>query len=58
LAAQPPAGDDEEALLTRLIALESQLAEDLARKSRHQKPERQIRWRQEIDALLTLLEKR
>ncbi|WP_333710006.1 ABC-F family ATP-binding cassette domain-containing protein [Pluralibacter gergoviae] len=54
----PPAGDDEEALLTRLIALESQLAEDLARKPRHQKPERQIRWRQEIDALLTLLEKR
>ncbi|HID4130032.1 TPA: ATP-binding cassette domain-containing protein, partial [Pluralibacter gergoviae] len=45
-------------LLTRLIALESQLAEDLARKPRHQKPERQIRWRQEIDALLTLLEKR
>ena len=58
LAVQPPAGDDEEALLTRLIALESQLAEDLARKPRHQKPERQIRWRQEIDALLTLLEKR
>ena len=40
-----PEGDD---LLERLIALEQRLAEDLARKPKHQKPLMQQRWREEI----------
>ena len=35
-------------LLERLIELEWQLAEDLARKPKHQKPQLQQRWREEI----------
>lgn len=38
-------GDD---LLERLITLEQRLAEDLARKPKHQKPLMQQRWREEI----------
>lgn len=40
-----PEGDDQ---LERLIALEQRLAEDLARKPKHQKPLMQQRWREEI----------
>ncbi|WP_347289651.1 ATP-binding cassette domain-containing protein [Kluyvera georgiana] len=40
-----PEGDD---LLERLIVLEQRLAEDLARKPKHQKPLMQQRWREEI----------
>lgn len=58
LAEQPQPCGDEEALLARLIALEERLEEDLTRKPRHQKPRLQDQWRLEIDALLTLLEKR
>lgn len=41
-------GDD---LLERLITLEQRLAEDLARKPKHQKPLMQQRWREEIDLI-------
>ena len=40
------ASDD---LLERLIALETLLAEDLARKPKHQKPHLQVQWRKEIE---------
>lgn len=43
-----PEGDD---LLERLIVLEQRLAEDLARKPKHQKPLMQQRWREEIDLI-------
>lgn len=42
------ASDD---LLERLIALETLLAEDLARKPKHQKPQLQAQWRKEIEVL-------
>ncbi len=42
------AGDSEEALLTRLIELETLLSDDLQRKAKHQKPGLQARWRQQI----------
>ncbi|EPO4111025.1 ABC-F family ATP-binding cassette domain-containing protein [Enterobacter cloacae] len=42
------ASDD---LLERLIALETLLAEDLARKPKHQKPQLQAQWRQEIEVI-------
>lgn len=38
-------------LLERLVALETLLAEDLARKPKHQKPQLQAQWRKEIEAL-------
>ncbi|MEO3988650.1 ABC-F family ATP-binding cassette domain-containing protein [Pseudocitrobacter cyperus] len=40
--------EDDDLLLERLIELESRLAEDLARKPKHQKPQLQQSWRQEI----------
>ncbi|MDU7471426.1 MAG: ATP-binding cassette domain-containing protein, partial [Serratia marcescens] len=40
--------ESEEALLTALLALESKLEDDLARKPKHQKPALQARWRREI----------
>ncbi|MEG7344830.1 ABC-F family ATP-binding cassette domain-containing protein [Serratia marcescens] len=40
--------EDEEALLAGLLALESKLEDDLARKPKHQKPALQARWRREI----------
>ncbi|HCI6839340.1 TPA: ABC-F family ATP-binding cassette domain-containing protein [Klebsiella quasipneumoniae subsp. quasipneumoniae] len=49
------AADDEEALLTRLIALEQWLADDMARKPKHQKPSLQAQWREEIARLLNQL---
>lgn len=42
------ASDD---LLERLIALETLLAEDLARKLKHQKPHLQVQWRKEIEVI-------
>ena len=42
------ASDD---LLERLIALETLLAEDLARKPKHQKPHQQAQWRKEIEVI-------
>lgn len=42
-------------LLERLIALETLLEEDLARKPKHQKPLLQAKWRQEIEAIEALL---
>lgn len=52
-----PAGadDDEEALLARLIDLEQWLADDMARKPKHQKPSLQAQWQEEIDRLLNQL---
>lgn len=38
-------------LLERLVALETLLAEDMARKSKHQKPQLQQQWREEIARL-------
>ncbi len=45
---QPSPSDD---LLERLVALEALLAEDLARKPKHQKPQLQAQWREEIKNL-------
>ncbi|CAI8893311.1 ABC-F family ATP-binding cassette domain-containing protein [Kosakonia quasisacchari] len=45
------APEDADALLERLILLETQLAEDLARKAKHQKPQLQAQWREEIERL-------
>ncbi|KEQ16535.1 ABC-F family ATP-binding cassette domain-containing protein [Endozoicomonas numazuensis] len=42
---------DEESLLERLIELETKLQDDLARKPRHQKPEKQQSWQQEISQI-------
>jgi len=44
----PALSDD---LLERLIALETLLAEDVARKPKHQKPQLQAQWRKEIEAI-------
>ncbi|MFG6091476.1 ABC-F family ATP-binding cassette domain-containing protein [Enterobacter soli] len=44
----PSAYDD---VLERLVALETLLAEDLARKPKHQKPQLQAQWRKEIEDL-------
>lgn len=38
-------------VLERLVALETLLAEDLARKPKHQKPQLQAQWRKEIEEL-------
>ncbi|NDO82251.1 ABC transporter [Citrobacter sp. NCU1] len=48
--------DDSDRLLEKLLLLEQQLADDLARKPKHQKPHLQAQWRQEIDALMLRLE--
>ncbi len=47
---------EEDLLLERLVALENRLAEDLARKEKHQKPALQKEWRKEIAALAARLE--
>ncbi|WP_336220368.1 ABC-F family ATP-binding cassette domain-containing protein [Citrobacter amalonaticus] len=46
---------DENALLEKLIALEQRLADDLARKPRHQKPQLQVQWRKEIADIMARL---
>lgn len=47
---------EEERLLATLLALESKLEEDLSRKVRHQKPELQRQWQQQIAQLSVLLD--
>lgn len=49
------AEDDHDALLERLITLEQLLADDLARKPKHQKPQLQAQWRKEMTAINTKL---
>ncbi|WP_145561038.1 ABC-F family ATP-binding cassette domain-containing protein [Yersinia mollaretii] len=46
---------EEERLLATLLDLESKLGEDLARKPKHQKPELQRQWQQQIAQLNTQL---
>lgn len=46
---------DDDDLLARLIELEQRLADDLARKPKHQKPQMQQRWREEIALINTQL---
>jgi len=46
---------DADALLARLVMLEDLLAQDMARKAKHQKAERQQQWRAEITALMQQL---
>jgi ATP-binding cassette, subfamily F, member 3 len=48
-------GHNADAVLERLIAAEALLAEDLARKPKFQKPDRQQQWRDEIEYLRGLL---
>lgn len=55
-ASTHPLPDDSDSLLEKLLLLEQQLANDLARKPKHQKPHLQAQWRQEIDALILQLE--
>jgi ATP-binding cassette, subfamily F, member 3 len=45
------AGVDEEAVLRRIVELEALIADDRARKARHQKPDRQRAWERELEAL-------
>lgn len=47
--------DDGDNLLEKLVALEQRLADDLARKPKHQKPQRQAQWRKEIAELIAQL---
>ena len=47
-AVQPSPYDD---LLERLVALETLLEDDLARKPKHQKPHLQAQWRKEIEEI-------
>ena len=47
--------DESDALLEQLIALETRLEQDLARKSAHQKPLLQAQWREEIARINRLL---
>ncbi len=44
----------EDDLLVRIVALEKLLEDDLARKPKFQKPERQVAWKTEIDELTEL----
>ena len=45
----PPSASND--LLERLVALETLLEEDLARKPKHQKPQLQAQWRREIEEI-------
>lgn len=47
---------DEEATLARIVDLEKLLSDDLARKPKFQKPDRQSRWREELATLYGALE--
>ncbi|MFH2388777.1 ABC-F family ATP-binding cassette domain-containing protein [Klebsiella aerogenes] len=51
----PPVDDLQEDLLERLVMLEQLLADDLLRKPKHQKPQLQALWRQEIEEINTHL---
>lgn len=48
--------DATDDLLETLLTLETQLADDLARKPKHQKPQLQAQWRREIDVLTARLD--
>ncbi|WP_394141336.1 ABC-F family ATP-binding cassette domain-containing protein [Vibrio chagasii] len=48
--------NDEEGLLERLLELEELLSKDQARKAKHQKPELQVKWQQEIVRINAMLE--
>ncbi|WP_373943683.1 ATP-binding cassette domain-containing protein [Vibrio chagasii] len=48
--------NDEERLLERLLELEELLSKDQARKAKHQKPDLQVKWQQEIVRINTMLE--
>jgi ABC-type methionine transport system ATPase subunit len=43
-------------ILEKLLELELRLSDDLARKTKHQKPQLQAQWRKEIEHLNSLLE--
>ncbi len=48
--------NDEERLLERLLELEELLSKDQARKAKHQKPDLQMEWQQEIVRINAMLE--
>ena len=48
---RPKSWHESDELLERLIELEEKLAEDMARKEKHQKPALQSQWRSEIEVL-------
>ena len=50
-AASTPPSSASDDLLERLVALETLLEEDLARKPKHQKPQLQAQWRKEIEVI-------
>lgn len=54
--ASAPTAQVHDNVLEQLVMLETLLAEDLARKPRHQKPHLQAQWQQEITRLNALLE--
>ncbi len=56
VAPQVQLESEEERLLAMLLELENKLAEDLARKVRHQKPELQRQWQRQIAELSDLLD--
>ncbi|MBA7933923.1 ABC-F family ATP-binding cassette domain-containing protein [Klebsiella sp. RHBSTW-00215] len=47
--------EDNDTLLERLVMLEQLLADDLTRRPKHQKPQLQAQWREEIATINTLL---
>lgn len=49
--AQAALTDDEEALLLRIVELEEKVADDLARKPKHQKPALRLQWERELQTL-------
>src|SRR5471032_1929069 len=58
VAPQVQLESEEERLLAMLLELENKLAEDLARKDKHQKPELQRQWQRQIAELSDLLDLR
>ncbi|PHM71843.1 ABC-F family ATP-binding cassette domain-containing protein [Xenorhabdus kozodoii] len=52
---EPQVLADEEAILQRIVVLEQNLAQDLARKPKHQKPQNQASWKKEIERLYEIL---
>lgn len=52
----PEMSPDSDAVLEQLLELEQRLADDLARKPKHQKPQLQAQWRKEIERLNSQLE--
>lgn len=48
--------NEEERLLERLLELEELLSKDQARKAKHQKPDLQVKWQQEIVRINAILE--